>query len=231
MNAMIIEEDQRTIETVSLCFELGWPEVEVFSTDGTKALTLVKENSPDVIILEVAIPDGLNILREICKNFAEIPVIILSSKGEEMDKFRGLGFGADDYIVKPFFPAELLARVKAVLRRTYMYRLDSYEEPFVGNSLTINFVTCEVLRGNGKKIPVKLTPIEYKLLCNLVKGDGKVLNYKKLLSGVWGSEYADAIEYLRKYVKRLREKLEEDPSDPRMIILERGFGYKFVDTN
>lgn len=230
MNVLVIEDSHETVEAISLCFELRWPGANVVATgEGEQALALAQKDPPDVVILDIILPgvDGFEVLRQI-RRHSNVPVVILSVKDDEMDKVKGLELGADDYIVKPFAPAELLARVKAVLRRTHMLELSSQEKPFISNTLKVNFTTREVLRSDK---PVKLTPTEYNLLCNLVKNEGKVLTHQVLLERVWGSECTDAVEYLRKYIQRLREKLEEDPENPKMFVSERGLGYKFVSSN
>jgi two-component system KDP operon response regulator KdpE len=145
-----------------------------------------------------------------------------------MDKVMGLELGADDYMVKPFVPAELLARVKAVLRRSQMPELKEDEKPFINSKLKINFATREVIRGEE---PVKLTPTEYDLLCHLVKNEGRVVTHRMLLEMVWGPGCTDAVDYLRKYIQRLRGKLEDDPANPKMFLSERGLGYRFISLN
>jgi DNA-binding response OmpR family regulator len=230
MNVLVVEDSPEVVEAISLCFELRWPGSSILQTaEGEEALELTHRELPDVVILDLVLPgiDGFEVLREIRKQ-SNIPILILSVKGEEMDKVKGLELGADDYIVKPFSPAELLSRVKAVLRRTYMLELNSDEKPFVSSYLKVNFATREVLKGDQ---PVKLTPTEFNLLTQLVKNEGRVLTHQLLLEKVWGSGYTDAVEYLRKYIQRLREKLEEQPSNPKMFISERGLGYKFVSMN
>jgi len=230
MNVLVVEDNAEVVEAISLCFELRWPGTTVHAISrGEEALDSVRNELPDVVVLDLVLPgiDGFEVLRELRKQY-NVPVLILSVRGEEMDKVKGLELGADDYIVKPFSPAELLSRVKAVLRRTHMMELNSDEKPFVSNHLKVNFTTREVIRGDTL---VKLTPTEYNLLCQLVKNEGRVLTHHLLLEKVWGSGYTDAVEYLRKYIQRLREKLEEEPENPKMLISERGLGYKFVSMN
>jgi DNA-binding response OmpR family regulator len=215
------------VEAVSLCFELRWPGAAVLSaTEGEKGLEVLENDAPDIIILDLGLPDidGYDVLRQV-RRFSDVPIIILTVRGEEMDKVKGLELGADDYIVKPFAPAELLARVKAVLRRAQMPELRGDEKPIVTPKLSINLATREVIR-EGKA--VKLSPTEYNLLYQLARNESKVLSHQMLLEKVWGSEYTDSTEYLKVYIQRLREKLEEDPSNPKMFISERGLGYKFV---
>lgn len=196
------------------------------ATEGEKGLEVLESEAPDIIILDLGLPDidGYDVLRQV-RRFSDVPIIILTVRGEEMDKVKGLELGADDYIVKPFAPAELLARVKAVLRRAQMPELRGDEKPIVTPKLSINLATREVIR-EGKA--VKLSPTEYNLLYQLARNESKVLSHQMLLEKVWGSEYTDSTEYLKVYIQRLREKLEEDPSNPKMFISERGLGYKFV---
>jgi len=136
-----------------------------------------------------------------------------------------LELGADDYIVKPFSHMEFLARVRAVLRRSHVPELKGSEEPVVTKNLSIDFVSRTVTKAG---MQVKLTPTEFNLLQNLVRNEGKVLSHHYLLSKVWGEDYTDSSEYLKVYIQRLRDKLEIEPSDPKIIVSERGVGYKFV---
>jgi len=142
-----------------------------------------------------------------------------------MDKIKGLELGADDYVVKPFSHMELLARVKAVLRRSQMPELRGDEKPFVHGKLKVDFSSREITVGSN---PVKLTPIEYNLLYQMIRNEGRVLTHRFLLEKVWGEEYTDATDYLKKYIQRLRQKLEDDSENPRLIVTERGVGYKLM---
>lgn len=227
MKVLIIEDSPEIVEAVRLTFELRWPEAKVISTaEGNKGITLTETESPDLIILDIGLPDidGFKVLKEI-RNFSDIPVIILTVRGEEIDKVRGLELGADDYIVKPFSHGELLARAKAVLRRSHIPELKGAETPFVTPKLSIDFATRTVTKNNRQ---IKLTPTEFNLLQYLVRNEGKVLSHRTLLEKVWGEEYTDATDYLKVYIQRLREKLEDDPANPRILLSERGVGYKFV---
>ena len=227
MKALIIEDAADIVETISLCFELRWPEVEVISTpEGKKGLTLAETESPDIIILDLGLPDtdGFEVLKNI-RSFSNVPIIIVTVRGDEMDRVRGLEMGADDYITKPFSHLELLARMKAVLRRTSLPEFQAEEKHFHSPRLTIDFTTRTVTV-NGQ--PVRLTPTEYNLLHYLVLNEGTVLTHWALLEKCWGEEYTDSPEYLKVYIQRLRNKLEEDPGNPQLLISERGIGYKFV---
>ncbi|MDY6835310.1 MAG: response regulator transcription factor [Chloroflexota bacterium] len=223
----MVEDNKEIIEAVSLCFELRWPGAIISSaSEGERGLEVLEAESPDIVILDLGLPDldGFDVLRQV-RAFSDVPIIILTVRGEEINKVKGLELGADDYIVKPFAPAELLARVKAVLRRSQMPELRGDEKPIVTPKLSINLATREIIR-EGRI--VKLSPTEFNLLYQLVRNQGKVLSHQMLLEKVWGSDYVGATEYLKVYIQRLREKLEEEPSSPRMFISERGLGYKFI---
>ncbi len=227
MKVLIIEDSPEIVEAVRLAFELRWPEAKVIATgEGKKGITLTESESPDLVILDLGLPDmdGLKVLKEI-RNFSDIPVIILTVRGEETDKVRGLELGADDYIVKPFSHMEFLARVKAVLRRSHLPELKGAIAPFVTPKLSIDFATRTVIKNNQK---IKLTPTEFNLLQYLVRNEGKTLSHRTLLEKVWGEEYTDATDYLKVYIQRLREKLEDDPANPKILLSERGVGYKFI---
>jgi len=227
VKALIIEDAPDIIETISLCFELRWPEVEVISTaEGNKGLTLAETESPDIIILDLGLPDsdGFEVLKNI-RSFSNVPIIIVTVRGDEMDRVKGLEMGADDYITKPFSHLELLARMKAVLRRTSKPELKAHEGHFHSPRLTIDFATRAVTV-HGQ--PIRLTPTEYNLLHYLVLNEGTVLTHWALLEKCWGEEYTDSPEYLKVYIQRLRNKLEADPGNPQLLISERGVGYKFV---
>jgi DNA-binding response OmpR family regulator len=227
MKILVIEDSPQIIEAISLCFELRWPEISVVSaTTGNKGLEMVEVESPDIVILDLGLPDidGFSVLHDI-RSFSDVPTIILTIRGNEIDKVKGLELGADDYIVKPFNHAELLARVKAVLRRTTMPQLKDAEEVIINPELKIDFATPCVYR---KDEAVKLTPIEANLLYQLVRNEGKTLRHRYLLERIWGDEYSDATEYLKVYIQRLRNKLEDDPSQPNMLTTERGLGYRFI---
>ena len=168
--------------------------------------------------------DNLDLIKKI-REFSDVPLIILSETQTEIDTARGLEAGADEYVTKPFSPIELLARVRALLRRTQRLGFNRERMISIGEELVIDFTTHEVsLSGE----PVKLTPIEYHLLFELVKNDGRVLTHNNLLQKVWGSEDIGDSSFVKKYIYRLRSKLEQDPSNPQMLLTERGIGYRFA---
>ena len=227
MKILIIEDTPQIIEAISLCFELRWPEVDVISAgSGTSGIEMVESESPDMVILDLGLPDidGYTVLKEI-RSFSGVPLIILTVRSDEENKVKGLELGADDYIVKPFNHAELLARTKAVLRRTTMPHLKDAEEITINPDLKIDFANYS-LRLKGQNL--KLTPIESNLLYHLVRNEGTTLSHRYLLEKIWGEEYLEATEYLKVYVQRLRNKLEDNPAKPKMLITERRLGYRFV---
>lgn len=227
MKVLVIDDSPEIIEVVSLCFQLRWPNAELSSSaEGEKGLLLVETENPDIVILDIGLPDidGFEVLRQI-RLFSDVPVIILTVRDEEIDKVKGFELGADDYVTKPFSHLELLARVAAALRRRSSLPFGEHAEPFTSDDLYIDYSTRQVLV-RGKE--AKLTPIEYGLLYNLTRNAGRVISHSDLLEKVQGSEYADAIENLKVYIQRLRGKIENDRSNPRLILTERGVGYRFA---
>ena len=160
------------------------------------------------------------------REISQVPVIMLTAKGEEDDKVKGLELGADDYVTKPFSPRELVSRVKAVLRRGGTFEEDEEGVIEVDDRLKIDFGRREVWVDDEL---VKLRPTEYRLLYHLLQNAGWVLTHDQILTKVWGYEYRDEPHYVRLYINYLRKKIEEDPSNPKYILTERGVGYRFVD--
>ena len=160
------------------------------------------------------------------REFSDVPLIVLSKGESDMDRARGLEMGADEYVAQPISPIELLARVRALLRRTHITGFKSEGSVSFGSELTIDFSAREV-RVSGRQ--VKLTPIEYELLSELVRNSGIVLTHHRLLEKIWGSEYIDELSFVKKYIYRLRRKLENDAHKPQMLLNERGVGYRFVE--
>jgi DNA-binding response OmpR family regulator len=197
--------------------------------NGMEAVNRVREDLPDLVLLDVMMPemDGFEALRLI-RETSNIPVIILTVKGEEDDRVTGLELGADDYVTKPFSPRELASRIKAVLRRAEMPTPAEQSIIKVDDRLQIDFNRRQVIV-DGKEL--KLRPTEYRLLYHLVSNAGWTLPHETLLAKVWGHEYRDETHYLRLYITYLRQKIEEDPAHPNYILTERGLGYRFVDFN
>jgi two-component system response regulator VicR len=227
MKVLVIEDDPGIIEVVSLCFQLRWSGTTVISAaDGRKGIDLVETETPDVVILDIGLPDidGYQVLKEI-RRFADVPVIMLTVRGEDTDVAKGLELGADDYITKPFSHIELIARVQAVMRRSQGLAITDEERPFTSGKLTVDFARNEVLL-QGK--PVKLTSTERKLLYHLIRNEGRILSHETLLSKVWGDNYNDARDLLRVHIQHLRQKLGDNIESPNIIVTEHGIGYKFV---
>lgn len=197
------------------------------ATSGPQALEKMRDRLPDLILLDVMMPDldGFETLR-LVREISIVPVIMLTAKGEEDDRVRGLELGADDYVTKPFSPRELVSRVRAVLRRTEMPGQATHEVIEVDDRLRLDFDRREVWVEDEL---VKLRPTEYRLLYHLVQNAGWVVPHDQLLAKVWGYEYRDETHYLRLYINYLRQKLESDPANPEYILTERGVGYRFVD--
>ncbi len=196
--------------------------------DGAEALQTFEMELPDLVILDIMMPkmDGFEVCRRL-REWSQTPIIMLSARGDESDKVKCLDLGADDYITKPFGKDELIARVKAVLRRTETAAAIPTQPSFSSGDLKINFAQREVTVA-GKE--VKLTPTEYGLLQEFVLNAGKVLTHTHLLNKVWGPEYREEREYLHVFVRRLRAKLEPDPTNPRYIMTMPSVGYQFKDT-
>ncbi|NMC28802.1 MAG: response regulator transcription factor [Pelolinea sp.] len=223
---LVIEDEERMARFVRLNLEQDGFQVDEALT-GREGLDKLRTFMPDLILLDIMLPDldGFELLKMI-REINTVPVIMLTAKGEEEDKVRGLELGADDYITKPFSPRELVSRVKAVLRRIESTSMSTEEMIQVDDRLKIDFNRREIWV-EGKL--VKLRPTEYRLLYHLVQNAGWVLTYDQILSRVWGYEYRDEPHYVRLYINYLRQKLEKDPSNPKYILTERGVGYRFYD--
>lgn len=224
---LVVDDEPRMIGFIRMNLELeGYQVLEAH--DGLKALEMVRTQLPDLVLLDVMMPglDGFETLRML-REFSNVPVIMLTAKGEEEDKVRGLELGADDYVTKPFGSRELSSRVRAVLRRAEMPSASPEQAILkIDNRLSVDFNRREVIV-EGKHI--KLRPTEYRLLYHLIENAGWTVPHEQLLAKVWGYEYRDETHYVRLYVNYLREKIEEDPSNPKYILTERGIGYRFVD--
>lgn len=224
---LVVDDEPRIIGFIRMNLELEGHQV-LEARSGIEALEAVRTVLPDLILLDVMMPDldGFETLRML-REFSNIPVIMLTAKGEENDRVYGLELGADDYITKPFGPRELSSRIKAVLRRATMPSSSPDQAILkIDSRLSVDFNRREVLV-NGKRI--KLRPTEYRLLYHLIENAGWTVPHDQLLAKVWGYEYRDEAHYVRLYVNYLREKIEEDPADPKYILTERGVGYRFVD--
>lgn len=223
---LVVDDEERMARFIRLNLEHdGFQVIECYK--GMQAVSLLREKMPDVVVLDVMLPDidGFEVL-QLIREVSSVPVIMLTAKGEEEDRVKGLELGADDYVTKPFSPRELVSRVRAVLRRVDQSSSTGEGIIEVDDHLKIDFGRREI-RLDGEL--VKLRPTEYRLLYHLVKNAGWVLTYDQILAKVWGYEYRDEPHYVRLYVNYLRQKLEQDPANPIYILTERGVGYRFVD--
>ncbi|MCY4464349.1 MAG: response regulator transcription factor [Chloroflexi bacterium] len=222
---LVVDDEPRMIGFIRMNLELESHQV-FEARNGLEALDLIRTQLPDLVLLDVMMPelDGFETLRML-REFSDIPVIMLTAKGEESDKVTGLELGADDYITKPFGTRELTSRIKAIFRRL---EKPSTEQAVlrIDDRLSVDFNRREVIVAGEH---VKLRPTEYRLLYHLIRNAGWTVPHDQILQKVWGYEYRDEAHYVRLYVNYLREKIEADPSNPQYIITERGVGYRFVD--
>jgi two-component system KDP operon response regulator KdpE len=219
---LVVDDEPQILRALQMSLRGAGYEVET-ATTGAQALTAAAVNPPDAIILDLVLPDtrGTEVCREL-RTWTAAPVIILSVVGDEAEKVAALDAGADDYVTKPFGVDELLARLRAALRR-----VEGESEPVrqIGE-LRVDIAGREV---TFDRDPVQLTPNEFTLLSLFVRNEGKLLTHKTILEEVWGHAYADESHYLHVYVSQLRRKLEPDPARPRYILTEPGVGYRIVD--
>jgi two-component system alkaline phosphatase synthesis response regulator PhoP len=230
MAKVLIVDDEKDIADL-LSYNL---EKEGFSTvkayDGEAALKLVSSAKPDLVILDLMLPrmNGLDVCRAIRRNpeTANLPIIMLTAKGDEVDKIIGLEIGADDYITKPFSVKELIARVRSILRRLRDSEKKNEKEKFNFKELAINYASCLVQIG-GK--PVTLSPTELKLLFFFSRNPGRVYSRSQILDHVWGDDTFITDRAVDVHIRRLRSQIEKDIENPQYILTVRGFGYKFAD--
>jgi len=194
---------------------------------GREGLALAAAQVPEVILLDLGLPDmeGLEVIKQL-RSWSSVPIIILSARGQERDKVANLDAGADDYLTKPFGVGELLARIRVALRKSIPAE-ESQQTPIYSlGKIKVDFERRIVFRGQDE---VHLTPIEYKLLSVLLKHRGKVVTHRQLLKEVWGSSYVEQNAYLRIFILNLRRKLEDDPTRPQYLLTEPGVGYRLRD--
>ena len=225
MKVLVVDDDPDIVEAVSICFALRWPDAElVDAPDGTTALSTFESEEPDVVILDLGLPDMSGL--EVCKTIREdsqVPILILTARGGELNKVQGLEMGADDYITKPFSHLELLARIKAVMRRANAPSPGGDGEAFEDGDFKFDFAARRVFAGDTQ---IQLTKTEYGLLFHLTKNFPNVVQHKTLLAKVWGREYIDETDYLKVHVQRIRRKFAEAQRGLDPIDTERGVGYR-----
>ncbi|MFH1032649.1 MAG: response regulator transcription factor [Chloroflexota bacterium] len=224
MKILVIEDEPEIVEVLTVAFQIRWPDVKVVSTImGEKGVELVEKENPDIVILDLGLPDtsGFEVLKQI-RTFSDVPVLILTVRGEEADIVKGLEWGADDYMVKPFRQLELTSRVQALTRRS-------------GSTIKEMPLTCGQLRFSPAtrqlfvdKSEINITQTEASILECLMKRKGEVVTYSQLAEVVWGSDFPESVESLRVYIRRLRQKVEKDPDRPQVIMTKSGVGYFLV---
>ena len=221
---LVVDDELSIIKFLRANLEANGYEV-LTTMDGVEALQTFEMELPDLVILDIMMPkmDGFEVCRRL-REWSQTPIIMLSARGDVSDKVKCLDLGADDYITKPFGASELIARVRAVLRRTGAATTIPTQPSFACGDIKISFAQRKVTVAGNE---VKLTPTEYSLLQELVLNAGKLLTHTYLLNKVWGPEYREEREYLHVFVRRLRAKLEPDPANPRYIMTVPGVGYQF----
>lgn len=224
MKALMIEDDPQIVDSVSWAFRMRWPDMEFISTDsGTKGISLAREYRPDVVILDLGLPDisGFDTLKGIRK-FSDLPIIILTARKDEFDIVKGLEAGADDYLAKPFRQMELLSRIKALLRRS---ALPSQDTALSAGGLRLSPATG-ILHMPDKEI--SLTRTEEIIMNKLMQHCGGVVTYAMLAEALWNDCYPDCVAALRVYIRQLRQKIETDIDNPRIILNKHGVGYMLI---
>ncbi len=221
MKILVVDDDKRILESLAMTFKLCWPEAEFIPTRlGEEGIQLVDEVSPDIVILDLGLPDinGFDVLKQI-RQYSNVPVIILTIRGEEADVVTGLGLGANDYIVKPFRQMELIARIKA---NTHKLDILAEKASLTKGKFQLNAYKHELLY-NEKHI--SLTRSECVIFAELMNNANSVVTYYRLAQALWGREYPGSEEAIRVYMKRLRNKIEEDPANPKYIFTMVSQGY------
>jgi two-component system KDP operon response regulator KdpE len=219
---LVVEDDERILNFLRSKLKASGYEVST-ANDGVQGLEQAQAQEPNLIVLDLLMPkmSGLDMLKEL-RSFSSIPVIILTAKGDDIDKIKGFQLGADDYLTKPFNPDELIARIEAVMRRVeQLKRLDIPEKISLGQ-ITIDFKRHDISVGNEERY---LTRTEWFLLSQLVKNAGRLMLYENLLTQIWGSEYRNDVQLLRTCISRLRSKIETDPDNPKLIRTIPRSGY------
>jgi two-component system, OmpR family, KDP operon response regulator KdpE len=219
---LVVDDEEQFAHVVELMLRQESFDVDI-ATDGLAGLRKAFEVKPDLVLADIMMPrmDGWEMCRRL-REVSDIPVIVVSARGREKDIVLALEMGADDYLVKPFGASELIARVYALLRRTG-FRESSTAKPVVFGNVTLDLRRHRVSK-DGKDI--SLTPTEFRLISTLARAAGRVLPHRYILTEIWGAQYADQMQYLRLYVRYLREKLEDNPDQPKLILTEWGIGYR-----
>ncbi len=226
--AILVVEDDKPIRNLMVT-TLKTHDYKYYTADsGSEALLVASSHNPDVVFLDLGLPDmdGIDVIRQI-RSWSNMPIIVISARSEDEDKIRALDAGADDYLTKPFSVEELLARLRATVRRLSLMRSDAVGDSsvYTNGKLTIDY-SAGCARWEEEEL--KLTPIEYKLLCLLARNTGKVLTHTYITQNIWGRSWDNDIASLRVFMATLRRKLESYPDSPRYIQTHIGIGYRMV---
>lgn len=227
MKILAIDDEQDVTRSIRLTVSVQEPTWQVVeAAGGREGLTLFSSEKPDLVLLDMHMPDmsGIDVLRSL-RRFSTTPVVVLTVTNSELDEVRALEAGADDYLVKPFGHLELLAHIRAVLRRASGSKL-THEEPYVNGQLRIDYESRVVTVGSKQ---AALTATEFSLLEILARNSGQLVPSETLLGRIWGVNFLDNREYLKVYIRRLREKIEPDPGAPRYLLTVRSLGYRLAD--
>jgi two-component system, OmpR family, KDP operon response regulator KdpE len=221
---LLVDDEERILNFLKTKLKLLNYDV-ILAGNGVEALEQIQGQEPELVVLDVVMPkmDGFQTLKEL-RTFSSVPVIMLSARGDDSDRIKGLGLGADDYLPKPFNPDELVARIEAIKRRLNLPERKNTPKELVIHGLNINFDERRIIVGGKEQ---KLTRIEWLLLNELVSNAGHLMVYYELLARVWGPEYRDDVQILRTWISRLRQKIETDPTHPLIITTVPKTGYIF----
>ncbi len=224
MKILVIEDDPDVADFISLALKIGWPGIElVVAPSGQKGVSLAGSDHPDIVTIDLGLPDisGFEVLKAI-RLVSKVPIIILTVRGEERDIVKGLELGADEYVVKPFGQMELIARVRALIRRQQAVAEDT---PLVSGKLSLDIIK-RIVRCEERQST--LTGIECTILKTLMGREGLVTSHTAIAEKIWGSNYPESADAIKVHVRHLREKIEADPGNPRIILTRFGVGYYFV---
>lgn len=221
MKFLIIEDDRTMIELISLLMRVSWPEVELVSAEnGKTGIALSKEQNIDLIILDIGLPDmeGFEVLKAV-RAFSDVPILVLTVRSSETDVVKSIELGANEYIIKPFRNLEFLARIKLLLRKQVYSKED---QSFNIGKFTFDFSLHRLEHENKK---VELTSTESLILYHLIRNQGQALSLSVLSQKIWGEEYPGSSDAIRVYIRHLRQKIEENPGKPKIILTKLGMGY------
>ena len=226
MKVLIIEDNPEISAAIGVTVQIRWPDAKVVATHlGERGVDMVETEKPDLVVLDLGLPDisGYEVLKRV-RLFSVVPVLVLTVRSDEDDVVKALEYGADDYMIKPFRKLELLSRVQALLRRYTTFQ-EQGEETLVCGPLSLDPNTGRLLY---REKEIRLTNTERRILHHLMRNCGHVVTYTSLAEAVWGYDYPDAANSLKVYVRRLREKVEDDPGEPKLILTTAGIGYSLV---